>query len=308
MKQRLRKLISGFLCFALIASAFVGALSASVLPAKADFETVGYLNDLFDRAKEDCPASKQQILENIRTLYNTYFSNWLIVIIHDANTSNWYFAAYDHNTSYTLSFWWYKDSYYNIFRPRVVEDNYMEQFHSCYGFKIYGTIFSELPTATQLGNVSFNGFDVFYNSSWMWNAPTPIDLSISGREVYCNHDIKDRNYQTFYTANLQPGSYVPPVIDYHWFKFNLGDRWYITTYDQSLMSMLETGDSTFWVWSMYASSVSDPEHPTSIFIWWNDVQYLSFAETFISQNLTNVSSNGVLAYDRKADRQVLPEK
>ena len=36
MKQRLIKLISGFLCFALIASAVVGALGASVIPVFAD--------------------------------------------------------------------------------------------------------------------------------------------------------------------------------------------------------------------------------------------------------------------------------
>ena len=57
MKQRLRKLLSGFLCFALIASAFVGALCVSVLPVKAADPVTGYFNDLMEQARNSVPAA-----------------------------------------------------------------------------------------------------------------------------------------------------------------------------------------------------------------------------------------------------------
>ena len=64
MKQLSYRILVIFLSCALIASAIVGALSASVLPAKADeFPASGYLDDLFTAAFEDVPSENRVTLE-----------------------------------------------------------------------------------------------------------------------------------------------------------------------------------------------------------------------------------------------------
>ena len=300
------RLLSVLLIVAVMASALTGAMAVSVLPAKADdFPDAGYLDDLFAAAFEDVPSENRVTLEYYQSLFDERFDDYLIVVIHDTVLNGWYFAAYDgtggadpvrwclNNSSYT--------PYYTTLIAKYTNNGYYQtDYNFIAGCKFQGLNWSS-HGGTAMGNTSLSQF-VNWSTGWQYLTPNPLYLNMSGYECYSNRDLykwnnDDPTDSRFMVANLNPGSDIPPVIEYHWFKFNLGDRWYITTYDQSLMSMLQQGDSTFWVWTMYASKLSDPDNPEYMFIWWPDVQYLSFAETFIIQNLTNVSSSGVLAYD-----------
>ena len=130
--------------------------------------------------------------------------------------------------------------------------------------------------------------------------PDSSDLNESSRACYSNMDLyHEQTYgvnNLYMSANLVNGSYVPPVIDFHWFKFQLGQRWYVTTYDQSLVANMETGDDTFWVWS-FDKYLYSHEDPVTEILTWRDMQYLPAAAQFIEQSVTNISSSGILAYD-----------
>ena len=297
MKHRL---LSVLLIVTVMASVLAGAMAVSVLPAKAADAVTGYFNDLMEQARNYCPAASLSQFDDVVELIHDNFDNWLVVIIYKPNDNSWYVASYAQDSSNELDFWGWRNTYYYYFYPTYRNDNtYSHSFTSRYGFKIKGNSIWFEPYGYALGNQIFDA-DAFWQNSWSWSAPTPDDINESSRSCYTNIDLHAYNGSTepvFLYANLENGNYAPPVIEYNWFKFNLGDRWYITTYDQSLIQNVPNGDDSFWVWSMYLSKASDPDNPQPLQIWYFDVQYLSFAETFISQNLTNVSSSGVLAYD-----------
>lgn len=299
MKQRLRKLLSGFLCFALIASAFVGALCVSVLPVKAADPVTGYFNDLMEQARNSVPAASLTQFDNVVQQIHDNFDSWLVVVIYKPTDGSWYVASYCQDTSKELNYWGWRNTYYYYFFPTYKNDNTnSHSFSSRYGFKIKGNSIWFEPYDTALGNQTFKS-DAFWQDSWSWSAPTPDDVNESSRRCYTNIDLHAYNGTSepvFLYENLVNGSYVPPIIDFHWFKFQLGQRWYVTTYDQSLLANLETGDDTFWLWSFYKYLYSQ-EEPVTVNVEWSDLQYLPAAAQFIEQTVTNLSPNGILAYD-----------
>lgn len=300
MKQRLHKMLSILLSVALIASACVGALSASVLPAKASDPVIGYFDDLMEQARNYCPAASLSQFDNVVQQIHDNFDSWLVVVIYRPTDNSWYVASYVQDTSKQLNFWGWRNTYYYYFYPTYLNDpSYTHSFWSRYGFKIVnGRIWFE-PYNSALGNQTFDN-DAFWNSGgWSWSAPTPDDINESSRSCYTNIDLHAYNGTSepvFLYANLVNGSYVPPVIDFHWFKFQLGQRWYITTYDQSLVNMMVEIEDSFW--AMTIDVRDDLGILTDHFTIWPDMmQRLPGAENFISQNLTNVSASGVYAYD-----------
>lgn len=318
MKQRLKKLLSGFLCFALIASALVGALSASVLPAKAAYGVEKYTGDFYETI-----LSYGVVDSGLESWFD-----WLAGVADYSNGNRDKFVcAFESDTFIQISVYIRPSTFELYSRQYVnVNDNYngigwnlSDWYETACTFVVLGNLrfnktnnylsyghndgYSQNQTVIcMLRNQSFAYEDTYWFNNSSTNMAFPCrDLILNQNIlVYCNRQIykgADTSYGFEYSSNLIPGNAPVIVQEYHWFKFNLGDRWYITTYDQSFISNLEPGDDTFWVWSMYASKLSDPETPVFISIWWNDVQYLSFAETFITQTLTNVSVSGILAYD-----------
>ena len=305
MKQRLRKLLSGFLCFALIASTFVGALSASLLPAYAEIPLQdGYLDDLLADARDDCPSDKLSQFDSIAEQLHDHYDDWLIVAMY--KNDNWYFASYEYNKSLAFQCWYYIiDGYsgtWNRFVPRYPSNTSNMTYYSRYGFKIVNGVFvSEPYNATLNYNTNFASDPFFTETGWQYWSPDLSELNETSRMCYSNSDLfywddYSVGLVKYMDANLNNGSYVPPVIDFHWFKFQLGQRWYVTTYDQSLVSNMETGDDTFWVWSFDKYLFSQDE-PVTEKVYWSDMQYLPAASQFIEQSVTNISSSGILAYD-----------
>lgn len=310
MKQRLRKLLSGFLCIALIASAFVGALSASVLPASADpvyDYGDGYLDDLFAAARLDCPSTYLSSFDSIAQQIRDNFAYWLVTIICEPESHNWYFACYEAQTNKTVRYWSYFDSSWILFYARYDQDYYDHNFYSRYGFKISGgSTFVAETNGIGLGNTNFNTTDVWVSSGWTWCVPKPFDFNVTGRQVYSNTNLRaynggswrpDESYEVFLYWNLVTGSAPPSYFDFEITYFNLGSRSYISILNQEYMRhMQDDYYGYFWTVDYYSSNIDDSGGYFSIY--YDDLTSVPYANFFINDIFTNVSSDGnILCFD-----------
>lgn len=318
MKQLSSRILATVLSCALIASALVGALSASVLPAEAAYGVEKYTGDFYETILSygvvdsgleswfDWLAGVSDYSNGNRDKFVCAFESDTFIQISvyiSPSTFELYSRQYVNSNDNYNGIGWNQSDWYETACTFAVLGNL--RFNKTNNYLSYGHNdgYSQNQTVTcMLRNETYSFVDTYWFNKSSTNMAYPCRDVILDQNilVFCNRQIysgADSSFGFSYSPNLVPGNAPVIVQEYHWFKFNLGDRWYITTYDQSLMSMLEPGDSTFWVWSMYASTLSDPENAVPIFIWWPDVQYLSYAENFISENLINVSSSGVLAYD-----------
>ena len=297
MKQG--RLTSWIIIFSLIASVIAGAISVSVDMANADTGDVGYFDDLVAAARLDCNTNFLTKFDQYTDYMKQNFNDLLICVIHDDGTGNWYFGSFLPNQSNYTWGWLLNsnDTFYRFYSIKP-DNNYNYGLYSQYCFKLNNGSYTDSGTFHSTLNYITNN-NVNYSDTGRAYMVNPQITGTSGRKVYVNKDIptyKDLNRADYWTANLYSGTYVPPIIEYNWFKFNLGDRWYITTYDQSLVNMMPTGDDTFWVWSFDVYRY-DSDDPSVLTLFSSDMQYISYAENFISQNLTNVSSSGVYCYD-----------
>ena len=220
MKHGFKKRILSFLLsLALTASAIVGALGASVLPVKAADPVTGYFDDLMEQARNYCPVNSLTQFDNVVQQIHDNFESWLVVIIYRPTDQSWYVASYVQDTSNELNFWGWRNTYYYYFWPTYTNTS-GHDFFSRYGFKIKGNNIWFEPYGTSLGNTTFEA-DAFWANQWSWSAPTPDDLNESSRSCYSNIDLHAYNGTSepvFLYANLENGSYVPPIIDFSYFK------------------------------------------------------------------------------------------
>lgn len=268
----------------------------------------GWLSDLLELAREDCPTNQLTEFDYKAGQLENYFSSSLIIVMHHVSSHTWYFVAYTPQTNNRTLRFWYTYPQYNKLQPRYNQDYYDYNFYCYCGFKIYnGGGYSLLSSGTSsgLGNTSFNGPTWYVNSSWTWNYPNATDMNTDNIEVYSNQSIRlnnggawnqDSSFDIYVEANLFEGHYVPPILDFDVFKFNLGDRWYITSTDQDFVLELMPGGAYDYYWT-FSKIDSEGETIGNLILSHTDMQFVPYAQDFISVTVTNIHENGIYAYD-----------
>ena len=301
MKHRL---LSVLLIVAVMASAFAGAMTVSVLPAKADLpESEGYLDDLFAEMRIFCPSASLSTFDSIHEQLTDNFDSWLIMIEHKLGSNDWAVVSYAPDMTNLFFYTFYNGEY--LFRPRYSSDYYNYNFHSRYGFMIKNGQFYTEPYNTGLGNTNFTTGILSSADYWQWWYCAPSDVTDQRYECWSNQTLRmlkqngnwsdNTDYIAYMNPNLLNGSYVPPITEYNWFKFQLGERWYITTTDQSYVNNMIQEDETYYVWNL--TIMFEDETFDEWYIDSSMMVRLPFAQTFISRQLENVSPSGVYAYD-----------
>lgn len=300
-----RRAIAICLSFILTVTGIVAALPVMVNFASADLpEEDGYLDDLFSEMRSVCPAGSLTQFDYVHQQLSENFDSWLIMIEHKLGSDDWVVSSYSPDQAILFYYTFYNGEY--LFRPRYTTDYYNYNFYSRYGFMIKNGQFYNEPYNTGLGNTNFTSGVLSSTDYWQWWYCTPSDVDDQRYDCWTNQDLRmlrqngdwgnNSDYIVYFSSNLLNGTYTPPIIDFHWFKFQLGQRWYVTTFDQSLVAAMETGDDTFWVWA-FDKYLYSQEEPVTEILTWSDMQYLPGAVQFIGQTVTNISVNGILAYD-----------
>lgn len=268
----------------------------------------GWLSDLLELAREDCPTNQLTEFDYKAGQLENYFSSSLIIVMHHVSSQTWYFVAYTPKTNNRTLRFWYTYSLYNKLQPRYNQDYYDYNFYCYCGFKIYnGGGYSILSSGTSsgLGNTTFNGQTWYVSSEWTWNYPNATDMNTQNIEVYSNQSIRlnnggewnqDSSFDIYVEANLFEGHYIPPILDFDIFKFNLGDRWYITSTDQDFVLELMPGGAYDYYWT-FSKIDSEGESLGNLILSHTDMQFVPFAQDFISVTVTNIHENGIYAYD-----------
>lgn len=304
MKQLSSRILATVLCLTLIASAVVGALSVSVLPAKADeFPVSGYLDDLFAAAFQDVPENNRVTLEYYQSLFDECFDDYLIVVIHDTVLNGWYFAAYDGTDGADPVRWCLNNGSYSPYYTTLIAKYSNNGYYTTSCNFIGGCKFQGSSWFSHGGDsMNYDKLSqvVHWNSGWEYLTPNPLYVNMSGYECYSNRDLykwnnDDPSDSRFMVANLNPGSDIPPTIEIYLKAFWLGERRYLTLTDQALVRGLDP-DKDNSTWYFFNNEDLDYDLYDWRIVTWDNILLIPGGESFVS-GLTNVSPLGVYAYD-----------
>ena len=293
-----RGLFSVILCFALLASAIVGALGASVLYVSADSPSSSgdlYLDDLYDILLDQYPE-KQYQLDTMFDFMDSVFddSRYVISVLNQGNNySISVFYNYQNSEFYSYTYGGYSGM--------------SPQFNGSYDQAKMTLRYWLMFTDTQSDIVSFNTNDKTYtwspfdwsnSSRYDFNTPFPSTyfFNVSGLKVFCSKSLSQGNGSTWSSSqNLFKGSSIPPILDFSLKSFWLGERRYLTISDQSFVRNLDP-DKMNDTWYLFNNEDVDYELFDYRILKYENITLIPGGDSFIT-GLTNVSPLGVYAYD-----------
>lgn len=233
-----RQFLSIILSVTLLASAIAGAISVSIKSAFADEDPdLLYWADFRDEMLSltvDTPYSSTMIaiFNEIESYWNNQSFNVWVMFDPDGNISllsllrtngtGFQGKGWNNPLEYQLNSG-ASPSYFR-FENSFVYANSSFRWVSDVGINI------STPAARRsIIDMTTNGTPETYYC-------TPFELNASGWKCYSLRDMTSGNANGYsMTHNITNGHYIPPVVEFSWKKFNVGERWYVTTVDQNYM-------------------------------------------------------------------------
>ena len=306
MKQSFGKtLLSCFLTVTLMASVIAGAISVSVLHAKADDPAdygTGYFLDLASDART--------VLEGLSLpSYLSYFdemveyceNNWdskLVVVLHTLDTDNYIFCVYSWRTDLTFEYWSCNPTYMDMRCFYVGQ--YNRYFYCDYAFKLTSSTAEKLSNFhVQIDYASGDPANFNYTNNYFYYFPSYQILGYQDVVGYSNMLLRNYNggnVTNYFASNLELEAPAPPVIDFNLVKFKLGERTYLTTNDQNIIFNMQPLDDDYLIWHIEFMAEDGFESDTK-YLYYSDLTLIPGADAWLNAGLQNVHSQGVLAYD-----------
>ena len=306
MKQSFGKtLLSCFLTVTLMASVITGAISVSVLHAKADDPAdygTGYFLDMASEART--------VLEGLSLpSYLSYFdemveyceNNWdskLVVVLHTLDTDNYIFCVYSWRTDLTFEYWSCNPTYMDMRCFYVGQ--YNRYFYCDYAFKLTSSTAEKLSNFhVQIDYASGNPANFNYTNNFFYYFPSYQILGYQDVVGYSNMLLRNYNggnVTNYFTANLELEAPAPPVIQFDLVKFKLGERTYLTTRDQNIIFNTQPLDDDY-LWWYVGFMQEDGSDFLDLILEYRDLTLIPGASAWLNVGLQNIHSQGVLAYD-----------
>ena len=297
------RLLSFLLCVTVMASTIAGAMIVSFDFAKAAVSDELYFDDLYS------------ILDNLNIVPHSDLVSFLdyvdlyldsdddtndnkFVVIENSG-SNWIICVWAFKSTLSAPFTIYSKGGSNSgikYSYTGTDPNPYSVFTLLHRLYIHDGSYSLTYNINSNKSCARSSEFSWPNNNDSWVFPSSYELNSSSNRLFINKSVVS-GFTNGWTvsANLYQGSSVPPIIDFSFFKFNLGDRWFLTTNDQSWVNGMSQEDEYYNVWELNffrSDGTFDDRYIES-----PAMVRLSYAQNFMTQTLTNVSSSGVLAYD-----------
>lgn len=306
MKQSFGKtLISCFLAVTLMASVIAGAISVSVLHAKADDPAdygTGYFLNMASEARSvlevlNLPSYLSYFDEMVEYCENNWDSK-LVVVLHTLDTDNYIFCVYSWRTDLIFDYWSCNPTYMDMRCFYVGQ--YNKFFYCDYAFKLTDSTAQKLNNFhVQIDLASGDPANFSYTNNYMYYFPSYQILGYQDVVGYSNMLLRNYNggnVTDYFAANLVLEAPAPPVIQFDLVKFKLGERSYLTTRDQNIIFNTQPLDDDYLWWIVYFENEDESEFDHLI-LEYKDLTLIPGADSWLNVGLQNVHSQGVLALD-----------
>ena len=306
MKQRLRKIVCGFLTIALIASAIAGAFRVSFNFAKADVPSQNLVwSDFYDLMLQYASGdtTKQNKVNEINDYIQEHkdddnFNIFIMIegssfsllygeIGQDADNNGWFCynrPGVNDRGQYTLRTRDQTGNSYMRVRGYALCSN------GSYRYLATTNSLENCASNERYSALDFATFPASASPTYMY--PCPYDIAVSGRNCYCLNSLIGHQCDTL-SANIQ---FSPLIFTYELVKFNLGERYYLTIRDQNLIFNMQPLDSSYYWWTFNVMNEGGTEYETYI-LTYSDLTLIPNASSWLNVGLQNIHSSGVLCYD-----------